>query len=278
MSSKKQRRLQESERKESVNKEIENVDYNGNNEEKSVKYKVNFDLELKEEENETPNAFLLDLPLPRPSIRKLNENRGNIKLKNQSERNKTKIFQAEIDNIHYEGKSKETDYHASKYYAGVVNHERKEIKMIPVNFISVNTKTSKDEFNAALNETLMTMTKTGSAVNQLSGTYVNNDDTKLMGNYLHNKSLLTQDFGTSKSRKVIEQMKSTVVKDENISSVEAMHKIIMKNTEKQEEEAPKAKNKENDLGNLEAVLPKCNFISKNKMEMFDINSSKFHNT
>ena len=93
---------------------------------------------------------------------------------------------------------------------------------------------------------------------------------------------MVQDFGTSKSKKVVDQQRTNIVKDENISSAKAMHQIIM-NKSSSNIDASLVKdgqstgnvNNDANLNSMRAILPVFDLKTKEKMEMFDINSSKY---
>ena len=78
-------------------------------------------------------------------------------------------------------------------------------------------------------------------------------------------------------------MKTNIVKDENISSAKAMHQIIMNKTSNNIEggnlgndgQSTGNVNMDANLNSLKAILPVFNLKTKEKMEMFDINSSKY---
>lgn len=113
----------------------------------------------------------------------------------------------------------------------------------------------------------------------LNNTFVNVNDTTQsnQANYLNKKSLLVNDFGTSKSKKVIESMMSNIVKEENISSANAMNEIIQRNSKAITEKIGKNSNVQNQEGSLKAILPEYNLETNITREIFSINSSKLIN-
>lgn len=117
----------------------------------------------------------------------------------------------------------------------------------------------------------------------LNSSFVNPSDKKegeqQGNNYLNNKTLLVQDFGTSKSKKVIDSMRSNIIKEENISSVKAMNDIIQKNTvetsnEKKDNKTGLTNDQEASLKN---ILPEFDVTTRDIMKMFNINTSKLIN-
>ena len=111
----------------------------------------------------------------------------------------------------------------------------------------------------------------------LNNTFINQNDLtaqSTQANYLNKKSLLVNDFGTSKSKKVVESMMSNIVKEENISSANAMNEIIQRKS-KTIEEKSKSSNLQDQSNSLKFILPEYNLETSNTMEMFNINTSKF---
>ena len=101
---------------------------------------------------------------------------------------------------------------------------------------------------------------------------------ELNKNYLENKSLLVNDFGTNKSRKVMESMKGNIVKEENISAPKAMQDIIIKNTLEEENQAKI--NQQNGVNkseeNFKNILPPFNSKTKDVSLIFNLESSKYN--
>ena len=58
--------------------------------------------------------MLMDLPLPLPSVEKLNSNKQKFKVKCAANKSDHKVFSGELDNIQYEGKCKSSDFKPSK--------------------------------------------------------------------------------------------------------------------------------------------------------------------
>lgn len=95
-------------------------------------------------------------------------------------------------------------------------------------------------------------------------------------NLIENKLQLVTEFGTTKSRKQLQSMKTNILNDENISSVNAMQVLIQKKAKQDEslqlkEEAQNNSSAENQMLEL---LPECNLETKEIREVFKIDSSK----
>lgn len=160
-----------------------------------------------------------------------------------------------------------------RYFIGVLSKKRKKISLLPVDYITVNTKI-KSLHNDNNNNTFL------NTATYLNSTFVNPSDNKdiseKQGNYLNNKSLLVQDFGTSKSQKVIESMKSNIIKEENISSVKAMNEIIQKNTKEGVDDKKDSKSglTNDQEASLKNILPEFDVTTRDIMKMFNVDTSK----
>lgn len=104
----------------------------------------------------------------------------------------------------------------------------------------------------------------------------NKENSENKTNYFEHKSLLVNEFGTNKSRKVVESMKSNIVKEENISSKKAMKEIIDKNVKEDEIKAELNKKEAGDknIESMRAILPPFNTETKEATEIFDLNEGK----
>lgn len=147
--------------------------------------------------------------------------------------------------------------------------KRKTMSFIPADYMTINSrlKTLQPDPNSTfIHNTL------------LNSTFVNVNDTTTQSNqanYLNKKSLLVNDFGTSKSKKVIESMMSNIVKEENISSANAMNEIIQRNSKTIEENTGKHSSTQDQEASLKAILPEYNLETSITRDIFSINSSKF---
>jgi hypothetical protein len=111
----------------------------------------------------------------------------------------------------------------------------------------------------------------------LNNTFINNNDINAQStqaNYLNKKSLLVNDFGTSKSKKVVESMMSNIVKEENISSANAINDIIQKKSKIIEEKNLNQSITNDQEASLKSILPEYNLETNKTQEMFNVNSSK----
>lgn len=94
--------------------------------------------------------------------------------------------------------------------------------------------------------------------------------------YLDKKIQLIDDFGTMKAKKQASSLKSNIINEENISSVNAAKKILESNAKLQENAS--AMNSEeqlkNRIENLQEILPTFDANESDITNAFDLNSSK----
>lgn len=94
--------------------------------------------------------------------------------------------------------------------------------------------------------------------------------------YLDKKIQLIDDFGTMKAKKQASSLKSNIVNEENISSVNAVKKILEKNMKIQENNISHNSEEQlkNKIENMQEILPSFDIAQTEIKEVFDINSSK----
>ncbi len=86
--------------------------------------------------------------------------------------------------------------------------------------------------------------------------------------YLDKKEQLVKDFGTNKSKKLINNRRTNIVKEENISSTSAMHNILKKS----------AKNLEHDYKqNKETLMHQREQFMKQILPVFDLQATDLQN-
>lgn len=194
--------------------------------------------------------LLLDLPLPRLKSDFLNNSKDDCF--EVSKKNNYKYLSGELNGIKYEGKLRLNDFNPSVNYVGVLNKQKRKMTFIPIDKINVDYKIKEIYKDSDQNP------------EQANTSNINKS-------YITNKSLLVQDFGTNKSRKVVDQIMTNVVKEENISSVQAMQNIIQlkgKNSIKQNLE------NDNNSNSYIGILPEFDINATDLNAMFNIKSSK----
>ena len=135
------------------------------------------------------------------------------------------------------------------------SEKKRKIELIPLDYMNINSKVKElYSDNTLYNNTYMNSTFVGGEADAGE-------------NYLNNKSLLVKDFGTSKSKKVIDQMKTNIVKEENITNANKIQEKIQdkKVNQKETDEINKTES-------LERILPEYDLITNDVNKIFKIES------
>jgi hypothetical protein len=95
-------------------------------------------------------------------------------------------------------------------------------------------------------------------------------------NFIVNKLQLVNDFGTTKAKKAMSNMKSNMISDENISSITAMQDIISQNAINQgvDVRANHEEQLEAKIENMREILPPFDNTTEDVESIFDQESSK----
>lgn len=205
--------------------------------------------ELRLSDDKSSCPIVCNFPMNKPLLEDLNETKF-LHVFKKNNRHEYKLA-GERNNVLFEGKNKSAALDNQKFLIGVFNKSKRLLTFCDTQVISVNQVTKvNDETNIVLNQAIPS--------------------------YNESKSLLVQDFGTTKSKKVNDSMKSNIVNEENISSVKAMHYILNKKT-KQEEEQVKL-NQVNGVmtseQSMKSILPSFNLATNKIFEVFDLTDSK----
>ncbi len=108
---------------------------------------------------------------------------------------------------------------------------------------------------------------------------VNNTDKEKQNSTLNklmdNKLQLISDFGTQKAKKAASNMKSHIVDEENISSVNAMKKILEENAKTQESLVVNNAEEQikNKILNMREILPEFDLEATEPKNIFKLDSS-----
>lgn len=192
------------------------------------------------------NPCILEFPVNRPTA----SNLESFHLFKHPEKNDFRLA-GENENVIFESRSKlGNDDKLGKYVVGYYCGKKRTLTFAEACYFPMNQKMRELEQN-----------KISMSLNA--------------GNYMDNKTLLVQDFGTNKSRKVIESMKSNIVKEANISSANAMQNIIFEKNAKEEDAIGQlASEHEKQEESMRAILPEFNSKSAKIDEIFNVDSSK----
>lgn len=226
---------------------------NKNNKEQDKYLKINYN-QIQPNDNSKSLPIVCNFPVNTPSISELEES-NKISLYKRKNKQDYRVV-GDMDNIEFEGKANVINQSSSKYLICCFNKRKREIS-ISDSFICEMNQHSK---SVKINEKPL----------------IDNSQ-KTQETYMNNKSLLVQDFGTSKSKKVIESMKSNIVNEENISSIKPMHEII--NKKSQIEEKLIQSNKINGVSfgeeSMREIIPSYKLGVSDIREVFDLDSSKY---
>ncbi len=205
--------------------------------------------ELKLSSDKVSCPIICNFPMTKPLIEDLNENNF-LHLFKKNNKQEYKLA-GERNNVIFEGKNKLSNNDNQKYLIGIFNKNKRLLTFCDSQVISVNQLTKLNE-------------ETQISLNQI------------IPNYNESKSLLVQDFGTTKSKKVNDSIKSNIVNEENISSVKAMHDILNKKTKLEEEQAKlnQVNGTMTSEQSMKSILPTFNLATNKIFEVFDLTDSK----
>lgn len=242
-------------------------DYSQNNHKNkyiSVEYKA-------EQEDEILNPSLVVFPMNFPNLNLMNneeETSWAILQNRDKKRKEDKLLLGESNKIIYDSKTK-INKNQSDYVIGVFSKKKRELKFVDIDSIFVmNHKIRRIEEHTMKMEELERQ-KLVEEIN--SGTKI--EDTK--PNYMDNKLQLIKDFGTNKAKKAASGMKAHMVNENNISSVNAVRKLLEDNAEKQNKDVQLNEEQQqmNKISTWKEILPEFDLETKEKQDIFNLGSS-----
>jgi hypothetical protein len=100
-------------------------------------------------------------------------------------------------------------------------------------------------------------------------------ETNTKHNYLENKTLLVNSFGTSKAKSKIQSLRSNIIEEEHISSSDAMKKILEENAMIQEQYIKHNTDDQLEvkIENMREILPPFDLETKDVTSIFNQDSS-----
>lgn len=206
-----------------------------------------------------------------PNITNLNdENRSKwVLCQNRDKKRKNDfIFVGESEKIIYDSKAR-MDHNLSDYTIGIYSKKKREMTFVDIESIfSMNQKVRRiEDYNIKMED--QQKKKLLEEIN--SGTEKKEDGR----NYLENKLQLIKDFGTQKAKKVASNMKSHIVDEENISSINAAKRILEDNAIKQKHEVQMTEEEQHlkKISNWMKILPEFNLETDKVEEIFNLDSS-----
>jgi hypothetical protein len=138
----------------------------------------------------------------------------------------------------------------------VYNKKAKTLKFVEIDSIfSINQKIKRVEAHAAKKS---------------------NVETKVKTNYLENKTLLVNSFGTSKAKSKIQSLRSNIIEEDHISSSDAMKKILEEQAMIQEQYIRHNADDQLEvkIENMREILPPFDLETKDVTSIFNQDSSK----
>ena len=102
------------------------------------------------------------------------------------------------------------------------------------------------------------------------------DRNELQNEYYEKKEQLVKDFGTNKSKKIINSRKSNIVKEENISSTNAMHNMLEKSAKHLEQNQQHSKDDiiNHKINFVKGILPEFDLEAKEAKDIYTLGSGK----
>jgi hypothetical protein len=239
-------------------------DYSHNNNKYiSVEYNLN-------QNEETLNPSLVVFPMNFPNLNMMNNEEQTtwaILQNRDKKRKEEKMLLGESNKIIYDSKTK-INKNQSDYVIGVFSKKKRELKFVDIDSIFVmNHKIRKIEEHTMKMEELERQ-KLVEEIN--SGNKIEDKP-----NYIDNKLQLIKDFGTNKAKKAASGMKAHMVNENNISSVNAVRKLLEDNAEKQNKDVQLNEEQQqmNKISTWKEILPEFDLESKEKQDIFNLGSS-----
>ena len=157
----------------------------------------------------------------------------------------------------------------SDYVIGIFSRKKRELKFVDIDSIfPMNHKIRRiEEYTQKMEELerqkLVEEINAGKAEEKAN-------------NYMDNKLQLIKDFGTAKAKKVASGMKAHMVNENNISSVNAVKKLLEDNAVKQNADVQLNEEQQqmNKISTWKEILPEFDLEAADKKAIFALDSSK----
>lgn len=212
------------------------------------------------------NPSLVVFPNNHPALTTLNDETAWALCNNRDKKRKEdKLLLGENKRILFEAKTK-MQKNLSEYVIGIYSKKKRELKFVDIDSIfSMNFKIRKIENHNSRIEEMKRQAVLNSP---------NENENKQ--NYIDNKLQLIKDFGTTKAKKAASGIKAHMVNENNISSVDAVKKLLEDNAVKQNMSVQMNEEQQqiNKLATWRTILPEFNLETSEKREVFALESSK----
>lgn len=184
-----------------------------------------------------------------------------------------KVVYGESSKIIYEGRSKLKN-NMSDYVIGVFSKKKREMQFMDIEGIfPISHKIRRIEEHAQRMEDeeqqkLLKEIAEGGDVAERQ---------EKQATYVDNKLQLIRDFGTSKAKKAASGIKAHMVNENNISSVNAVKKMLEDTAVKQNEDVKmnEEQKQQNKISTWKEILPEFDMVTEDKKAIFSLESSKF---
>jgi len=178
------------------------------------------------------------------------------------------IFLGENEKIIYDSKAR-MDHNLSEYIVGVYSKKKREMTFVDIESIfSMNQKVRRiEEYNSKMEQQM-----NKKLLEEINSVVEKKEEGR---NYLENKLQLIKDFGTQKAKKVAINMKSHIVDEENISSINAAKRILEDNAIKQKQDVDMTEEEQHQkkISNWKKIMPEFNLETDKVDEIFNLDSS-----
>lgn len=228
---------------------------------------------------EVLNPSLVVFPLNYPNMNNLNDedNTKFVLCQNRDKKRKEdKLLLGESAKMIYEAKTK-TGKNLSDYVVAIFSKKKREMKFVDIEGIfSINHKIRRIEEHVSQMEKKKLAEEINAITSGDKGEEKEIKENPASGSYIDNKLQLIKDFGTSKAKKAASGIKAHMVNENNISSVNAVKRIledtaVKQNLDVQMNEDQKQQNK---ITTWREILPTFDLDAKDAKNVFDLESSK----
>jgi hypothetical protein len=230
---------------------------------------IKVDYEKSDESSLSPS--LVVFPSNHPNLQTLNTETAWALCQNRDKKRKEdKLLLGESKRIIFESKTK-MQKNMSDYVVGIFSKKKRELRFVDIDSIfSMNYKIRKIEDHVSRIEEMKRQ-----AVLSSPADHENNEtSTQKQNKYIDNKLQLIKDFGTTKAKKAAAGIKAHMVNENNISSVDAVKKVLEDNAVQQSMSVQMNEEQQqiNKLATWRTILPEFDLGANDRKEIFALES------
>jgi hypothetical protein len=217
------------------------------------------------------NPSLAVFPMNHPNLNIINDEertQWTLCQNRDKKRKDDKLLLGENNRIIFDSKTKMSK-NMSDYVIGIFSRKKRELKFVDIDSIfPMNHKIRRIEEYAQKMEEL----ERQKLVEEINSGKAE----EKANNYMDNKLQLIKDFGTAKAKKVASGMKAHMVNENNISSVNAVKKLLEDNAVKQNADVQLNEEQQqmNKISTWKEILPEFDLEAVDKKAIFALDSSK----